>query len=111
MKPQNDVIVERVKKHVALRKKVKVVYLPDGTDINWIESNAIEVNNFGKTVLYDSIIQGFTKKEQYPIFKYKLRLDNDIIIRSGDTDYIYTVDNNVIIISDFKHPQDVKKLQ
>ena len=110
MRPINEEIIKRVKIHLALRKKVKVIFLHENTEINWIESNAIEVNHFGKTVLYDSIIQGFTKKEQYPIFKCKLRTDNDIVIRSGDTDYIYTVDNNVLNSDDFRHPQDIKTL-
>ena len=107
---QEDPFIKTLRKQCSIRNKNKVVYLPKGTEITWIESNSVEVNDFGKTVLYDNIIKGFTGKEQYPIFNYKLRKDNHLVIRSGDTDYIYTVNNDVMFVNhQFRHPQDLRK--
>lgn len=44
-KPLNEQLINDVKKHLMLRDKVKIVYLPENKIITWIESNAVEVNN------------------------------------------------------------------
>jgi len=102
-------IVTQMKKHVAIRNKYKIVNLPEGISITWIESNAVEVNDSGKTILYDSIFKGFTNKQQFPIFEYVLNQNSNLLIRSGDTDYIYTVNDEQLSSKIFRHPQDLRK--